>query len=42
MNAVFSSKIWRKGQNRFCLEAKGVGEEVGGRGRNDPTMFVHE
>jgi hypothetical protein len=30
---------WRKGQNRFCLEAKGVGGQGrkwgGGWGRND-------
>jgi hypothetical protein len=24
---------WRKGQNRFCLEARGVGR----KGRNDPN-----
>jgi hypothetical protein len=32
-------KKWRKGQNRFCLEVRGVGEEAEGRGwgRNDPN-----
>jgi hypothetical protein len=31
---------WRKGQNRFCLEARGVGDRGKGRragGRNDPS-----
>jgi hypothetical protein len=31
---------WRKGQNRFCLEAKGVGgrgTRWGRRGRNRPN-----
>jgi hypothetical protein len=33
---VFSSTKWSKGQNRFCLEARDVGEErewVGGKGK---------
>jgi hypothetical protein len=31
---------WRKRQNRFCLEARGVSRELegaGGGGRNDPN-----
>jgi hypothetical protein len=31
---------WRKGQNRFCLEAREFGEGdggAGGKGRNDPN-----
>jgi hypothetical protein len=35
---------WRKGQNRFCLEAEGDGEErerVGTGGRNGQTMYAH-
>jgi hypothetical protein len=30
---------WRKGQNIFCLEGRGVGERerVGGGGRNGPS-----
>jgi hypothetical protein len=31
---------WRKGQNRFCLKARGVGGKKRGRGagrRNDPN-----
>jgi hypothetical protein len=28
---------WRKGQKRFCLEARGMGTEGGGGGRNGPN-----
>jgi hypothetical protein len=30
-------KNWRKGQNRFCLEARGVKEREGAGGKNDPN-----
>jgi hypothetical protein len=36
----FLQQNWRKGHNRFCLEARGVGEKGKGRGpggRNDPN-----
>jgi hypothetical protein len=33
---VFSSQKWRKGQNRFCLEARvGWGEREGAGGRRN-------
>jgi hypothetical protein len=35
---------WRKGQNRFCLEAREVGGEGGGKGQvgeMTQTMYVH-
>jgi hypothetical protein len=35
---------WRKGQNRFCLEARGVGGEGGGRGQWEEMtqiMYAH-
>jgi hypothetical protein len=35
---------WRKGQNRFCLEARGWGIEGGGREQRREmaqTMYVH-
>jgi hypothetical protein len=35
---------WRKGQNRFCLEVRGLGERkaAGGRGREmGQTMYAH-
>jgi hypothetical protein len=37
---VYSSTNWRKGQNRFFLEARGVGGRGRGQGaggRNDPN-----
>jgi hypothetical protein len=36
---VFSSTKWRRGQNRFCLEARGREEREGvrGRGRDGPN-----
>jgi hypothetical protein len=33
-------QIWRKGQNRFCLEARGMGRrrrKQGAEWRNDPN-----
>jgi hypothetical protein len=35
---------WKKGKNRFCLKAKGVGERGRGwgeRGEMTQTMYVH-
>jgi hypothetical protein len=35
---------WRKGQNRLCLEVRGVGEKDEGqdqRGEIAQTMYVH-
>jgi hypothetical protein len=35
---------WRKGQNRFCLEARGWAGEGGSRGQKGEmaqTMYVH-
>jgi hypothetical protein len=31
---------WRRGQNRFCLEARGVGEGEKG-GEMSQTMYAH-
>jgi hypothetical protein len=42
---VFSlQQNWRRGQNRFCLEATGVGEErkgTGGRREKWPKQCMH-
>jgi hypothetical protein len=32
---------WRRGQNRFCLEAREVGEEEEGGGEVAQTMYAH-
>jgi hypothetical protein len=35
---------WRRGQNRFCLEARGLGRVGGGRGQGEEmaqTMYAH-
>jgi hypothetical protein len=35
---------WRKGQNRFCLEVRGVGEREGAGGQGGEmaqTMYTH-
>jgi hypothetical protein len=35
---------WRRGQNRFCLEARGWGGEEGGGGQGEEmaqTMYAH-
>jgi hypothetical protein len=36
---------WRRGQNRFCLEARGLGEQEGGGaqvGEMTQTMYAHK
>jgi hypothetical protein len=34
---------WRKDQNRFCLELRGIGEKerAGGRGERWPKQYTH-
>jgi hypothetical protein len=34
---------WRRGQNRFCLEVRGMGERKGveGRGEMAQAMYTH-
>jgi hypothetical protein len=41
----FLQQNWKRGQNRFCLEARGAGEEREGdggeRGEMSQTMYAH-
>jgi hypothetical protein len=34
-------QIWRRGQNRFCLEVEGEGGDGGQEGEMAQTMYVH-
>jgi hypothetical protein len=45
LSLMFSlQQNWRRGQNRFCLEARGVGKRGRGQeaaGRKAQTMYAH-